>query len=266
MLAREPGSGRDEAIRGLSVGVGETTRNGDRVARRTERALAVHRLLNSQSPNRPVPLSDKGRIALPDIQPPRADLVAALAMRRSGYAYEDRDLEFRALSAWLRFAVGVQRFVPAYGRPEHPLGMAPTAGGLPSLGVYVLVRRAEEVPSGLYRYEAVSHELVELSTVDPTGALELVYAQPEFATRPAVSLALTARLDVAFGQYPLRHYRTLHVDSGVAVQNLYLVGTALGLSCCAVAEFDDAGLAALLGTPDTEIPTMLFAAGHAEQR
>ncbi|TKG71986.1 SagB family peptide dehydrogenase [Prauserella endophytica] len=229
----------------------------------TERALAVHRLLNSQSPDSARPLPHGRRFPLPDVHPPQADLVATLARRRSSYAYADRDLQLTALSAWLRFSVGVQRFVPAFGVADYPLGMAPSAGGLDILRAYLVVRRAEQIDPGVYRYEAVSHELVELSDADPVPALEHVYLQPEFIPRAAVSLALTARLDVAFDKYPLRHYRTLHVDTGVAVQNLYLVGTALGLACCAVAGFDDAALGTLLGVTETEIPTMLFAAGHA---
>lgn len=230
----------------------------------TERALAVHRLLNSQRPVPAQPLPDGRRIPLPDVHPPKADLVATLARRRSTYSRIDRDLELAALSGLLRFSVGVQRFVPAFGVEEYPLSMAPSAGGLDILRAYVLVRRAELVEPGVYRYEALSHELIELSCADPVPALQHVYLQHEFVTNAAVSVALTARLDVAFDKYPLRHYRTLHVDSGVAVQNLYLVATALGLSCCAVAGFDDAALGMLLGLGDAEIPTMLFAVGHSD--
>ncbi|MEU3271666.1 SagB/ThcOx family dehydrogenase [Saccharomonospora sp. NPDC006951] len=230
----------------------------------TERALAVHRLLNSQSSTNGHQLTTGRRFPLPDVHPPRADLVATLARRRSAYDYADRDLELTALSALLRFSVGVQRFVPAFGVSDYPLGMAPSAGGIDVLRAYVVVRRAEQLKPGVYRYEAVSHELVELADDDPLPALENVYLQPEFVPRAAVSLALTARLDVAFDKYPLRHYRTVHVDSGLAVQNLYLIATALGLSCCAVSGFDDAALSELLGLPGPEIPTMLFAAGHSE--
>lgn len=230
----------------------------------TERALAVHRLLNSQRPVPAQPLPNGRRIVLPDVHPPKADLVATLARRRSTYSRADRELELATLSGLLRFSVGVQRFVPAFGVEEYPLSMAPSAGGLDILRAYVVVRSAEQVDPGVYRYEALSHELVELCATDPVPALERVYLQHEFVTSAAVSIALTARLDVAFERYPLRHYRTLHVDSGVAVQNLYLVATALGLSCCAVAGFDDAALGMLLGLAENELPTMLFAVGHPD--
>ncbi|ACU95999.1 SagB family peptide dehydrogenase [Saccharomonospora viridis] len=228
----------------------------------TERALAVHRLLNAQRPVpvRPLPLAR--RIPLPDVHPPKAGLVATLARRHSSYEYSDEDLTLSALSALLRFSMGVQRFVPAYGVEEYPLSMAPSAGGLDILRAYAVVRRVAGLDQGVYRYEPVSHELVQLTETDPGPELEQVYLQDEFAWHAAATVAITARLDVAFGTYPLRHYRTLHVDSGVAVQNLYLVNTALGLAGCAVAGFDDAALSTMLGLPEHEIPTMLFATGH----
>ncbi|WP_028661769.1 SagB family peptide dehydrogenase [Saccharomonospora saliphila] len=227
----------------------------------TERALAVHRLLNAQRPGPTRSLPHYRRIPLPDVEPPRDGLVATLARRRSQYAYADRPIELATLSALLRFSMGVQRFVPAYGVDEYPLSMAPSAGGLDILRAYAVIQRAERFDPGVYRYEAVPHELVELSDTDPAETLEQVYLQDEFGQAP-VTIALTARLDVAFDKYPLRHYRTLHVDTGIAVQNLCLVGTALGLASCAVAGFDDAAVAHLLGLSENEIPTMLLATGH----
>ncbi|GAB2795257.1 SagB/ThcOx family dehydrogenase [Amycolatopsis magusensis] len=227
-------------------------------------AKAVHAMLNGQSEDtRDRPVQPNGhRIPLPDLEPPRVDLVGTLVQRRSAVKFADRPLDMAALSALLRFALGVQRFVQAQGVEKHPLGMAPSAGGLLCLRAYLLVRHADGVPPGIYRYESVSHQLIEVSADDPTAQLTEVFLQPEFASTAPVTIALTARLDVAFAQYPLRHYRTLHVDAGVAVQNLYTVGTALGLACCAVAAFDDRALGSVLCLPDSEIATMLFSVGQ----
>jgi SagB-type dehydrogenase family enzyme len=229
-----------------------------------ERARAVHSALNGTPPARTRPEPPEGRrVELPPAEQPDADLVDVLRRRRSAYSFAPRPLRLDALGALLGLAVGVQRFVSAYGADRHPLGMAPSAGGLPCLRAYAVVRSAENVEPGVYRYDAAAHELVERVPGDPGSALAEAYLQPEFAERAPVTLALTARLDVAFGKYPLRHYRTLHVDAGIAAQNLYLVATALGLSCCAVAGYDDEALAALLRLPDAEIPTLLFPTGHA---
>ncbi|MBM7790619.1 SagB-type dehydrogenase family enzyme [Tenggerimyces flavus] len=157
-------------------------------------------------------------------------------------------------------SVGVSRTVAAYDDPAHPLSLAPSAGGLRSLTTYVLARDAEDLAAGVYAYDPVEHALVPGGS--DLGALGSAYVQPEFAARAPVSLALAAHLDVALAKYPPRHFRTLHVDAGIAVQNLYLVGTALGLACCAVSGFHDERLAALLELPASSIPMMLFPVGH----
>ncbi|OLT46263.1 nitroreductase [Saccharomonospora sp. CUA-673] len=226
-----------------------------------QRALAVHRLLNGQTPPSPDPLPGIRRIPLPDVEPPRADLVKTLVRRRSWDVFAHHDLDLGALSGLLRFALGVQRFEPAYGSENHPMGMAPSGDGLDVLRAYVLIRGTDILEPGVYRYEAIAHELTRLTIADPVRPLQQIYWQPEFAAAP-VTIALTTRMRVAYEHKPLRHYRTMHVDSGIAVQNVYLVATALGLACCAVSDFDDAGLSELLGVPESEIPTMLIPVGH----
>jgi SagB-type dehydrogenase family enzyme len=189
-------------------------------------------------------------------------LTDALWRRRSHYAFADRPLSISALSTLLRLAVGVSRTVPAYGVDDHPLSLAPSAGGLRSLTTYVIVSRDGEQARGVYAYDPVGHTLVQGSDADPREALASTYVQPEFATRAPVSLAFAAHLDVALAKYPPRHFRTLHVDAGIAAQNLYLVSTALDLACCAVSGFHDDKLAALLRLPPASIPMLLFPVGH----
>jgi SagB-type dehydrogenase family enzyme len=189
-------------------------------------------------------------------------LTDALWQRRSRYAFASRPLELGRLSTLLRLAVGVSRTVAAYGDPEHPLSLAPSAGGLRSLTTYAVVREVEGLRPGVYAYDPVEHALFHGDESDPTEALAATYVQPEFATRAPVSLALAAHLDVALAKYPPRHFRTLHLDAGIAVQNLYLVSTALDLACCAVSGFHDERLAALLRLPASSIPMVLFPVGH----
>lgn len=119
------------------------------------------------------------------------------------------------------------------------------------------------MPAGVYQYCAAAHALAELATGDPRPQLRKVYVQPEFAERAAVTVILAARVRRALAKCPVRHYRTLHVDTGIATQNLYLVATALGLRCCAVTGYCDAAARQLLQLDDREFPTLLFAAAHA---
>ena len=127
---------------------------------------------------------------------------------------------------------------------------------------YVIVQRAEGLELGVYRYDAPAHELERLSQACEERRLREVFVQPEFAERAPVVIALVADLETVLRKYTLRHYRTVHVDTGLAVQNLYPVSTALRLAGCAVAGFHDSALGRVLGLSPGQIPTLLYVVGH----
>lgn len=189
-------------------------------------------------------------------------LTDALWSRRSAYSFACRPLELGSLSSLLRLALGVGRRVDAYGDPQYPLSLAPSAGGLRSVRPYVIVQRAEGLELGVYRYDAPAHELERLSQACEERRLREVFVQPEFAERAPVVIALVADLETVLRKYTLRHYRTVHVDTGLAVQNLYPVSTALRLAGCAVAGFHDSALGRVLGLSPGQIPTLLYVVGH----
>lgn len=161
----------------------------------------------------------------------------------------------------LDHACGLSRRVSAYGHEQHPLSTAPSSGGLNSVRVWLAIRKVPELPSGLYRYIRFEHslEVVNLTSID-----QLVrnwYLQEHFAERVAVTAVLTLRLIPALTKYDLGHYRTLHIDAGIVIQNLYLAATAHRLNCCAVSGFRDPEVGSSLGLGPTEIPAILFAFG-----
>ncbi|SBW22575.1 SagB family peptide dehydrogenase [Protofrankia symbiont of Coriaria ruscifolia] len=230
------------------------------------RVRQIQRLLNGL-PTREVVLDGLSRataqVALPR---PRSDVAVGLgevlATRKSHYRFHVEPPGAEELSSLLRWALGPQRTVrlPAGGKQQ--LRMAPSAGGLPSLAVYVAAKPGGDIPGGVFRYEPEGHCLETLWAGDPTAALRSVLVQPDFAERAPVMVFLVARLDTTLVKYPIRHYRTLHVDSGIAIQNLYLVATALELAACAVTAFDDHMVTQLLRIPDSMFPTVVFPLGR----
>lgn len=164
----------------------------------------------------------------------------ALLTRRSRYRYGP--LEPRALSALLRYAVGVKR---------DGLGTAPAAGGLPSIRVHV-------VGEAVHEYRPADHTL---HRVGERPDLHGVFVQEEFARRAHTVLVLSARMAPGLAKYGPVHRRTVHLDAGIALQNLYLVGTALGLSCCAVVGYDEAAVTRLVGLVEPDFPLALFVVG-----
>lgn len=184
-------------------------------------------------------------IVLPEPAAPAMTLAEALLSRRSHYTY--RPLSRTDLGALLRFAVGVQR-----RSGPHVLGTNPNAGGLPTIAVHVV------------REGAVFEYLREPHALSPLGPGELagVFAQEEFARRADTVVVLSGRMGPGLAKYGSRHYRTAHVDAGVAVQNLYLVATALGLHGCAVAGFSDDAVKALVRGGEQDVPLALFVVGR----
>jgi SagB-type dehydrogenase family enzyme len=213
-------------------------------------------------------LSDAdGRFTLPAPVPtPATDLDSVLAGRRSRYRFAESPPDAETVSALLRWSLGRQRMARLPDGTCRQMWRAPSAGGLPSLSTYVSVRPGVDIPCGLYEWHRERHDLVRLFAGDPATAWESVLVQPEFARRAPMMLVLAGRLDTTLVKYPARHYRTLHVDAGVALQNLYLVATALGLGGCAVTGFRDQALTDLLGCDESVFPIVVFACGRLPER
>lgn len=213
----------------------------------------VHDALNATAiPRRPdpdllPPAANHTWLRLPHPCTPTGALAAALAGRRSRYAFGSQQPSLDALAALLLLGVAT----------------APRAGGLPSVTPYVITRGRGEVPAGVHRAD-LRYPLPALHQVrdgDPTRFIEASLEQPQFAGRVPLWVGFVIDLGVGVGRYPDRHYRTLHLDAGVAMQNLLLVATALGLSTCPVMGYDDTSWSELLDLPETGIVAGIVAIG-----
>lgn len=233
-----------------------------------ERATIVHRvraLLDVGTDD--VDLDDlrpsEGVRPLPPVDAlPPVPLAQVLAIRRSRYRFADLPPDAIQIAQLLRWSAGSQRTVRLPDGQPRTLSVAPSAGGLPSIRITLAVPPGSDLPAGLYRLGRAKHEVEILRTGDPRPAMRSVLVQPEFVRTGAVVLLLTAHLDPEVRTYPARHYRTLHVDAGIVLQNLYLVSTALGLAGCAVTGFNDGAVVRLLELSDSEFPVAAFVAGR----
>jgi SagB-type dehydrogenase family enzyme len=234
---------------------------------RRYRALAIHHALSDAGPEavRSVHLSDAAETLTlrPPNREPALPLHAALAGRRSRYDFAPLDHE--DLSALLRWALGPQRTVPTPGGGRR-LGMHPSAGGLASTTAYpVVLRCIDEIAEGVYQFDRDAHQLLLRREGDVRGALTRCLVQPEFAERAPVIIVVVGELEATLAKYSERHYRTLHVDAGLAVANLYFVATAFDLACCAISGFYDDQLADALALSESQIPLVAVAVGARRQ-
>lgn len=185
--------------------------------------------------------------ALPAPRAPGGSLHTVLHARRSRYVFGAAQPPLADLAALLR----------------HGLGTAPRAGGLPSVVASLVVRGDGALAPGVHRADLrlPLPGLVAVRTGDPTGYVAACLDQPPFAPRVPVWIALGIDLRATLRRYPARHYRTLHLDAGAALQNLLLVGTALGLATCPVMGYDDRAWARLLDLPADVLVAGLVAVG-----
>lgn len=222
-----------------------------------ELVAAVHAALNATAVRRrpdEALLPARGPVVsrpLPVPPRPTADLGRVLARRRSAYAFGGAP-DLRHLAALL----------------HHGVGSAPRAGALPSLAAYVVTRGLDGLPGGVHLADLrpPAPGLVRVRSGDPTAYVADALDQPPFAARVPLWVALVADLEVSLRRYPPRHYRTLHVDAGAALQTLLLVATALDLPVCPVMGYDDRAWARLLDLDEHRLVTVLVAVGGPPTR
>jgi SagB-type dehydrogenase family enzyme len=125
------------------------------------------------------------------------------------------------------------------GDAHHaPLADRPYPGGgaLHELEFYLAVHDCPGIERGVYAYDSAAHELVEVC-MSP-DAVDSLAAQARYAAGldgpPPVLILMTARFRRISWKYTGLSYALILKDVGVAMQTLYLVGTAMGLATCAI--------------------------------
>ncbi|HMF99445.1 MAG TPA: SagB family peptide dehydrogenase [Vicinamibacterales bacterium] len=131
----------------------------------------------------------------------------------------------------------------------------PSGGALHELEAYVAVRRCTGLVSGVYWYDAHSHQLEALSDDEALAAEFADQASRSWGRRfppPDVFITLAARFPRVAWKYEAAAYRIVLLNAGVVMQMLYLVATAMGLAPCAVANGDPALLTRVTGADPFE--------------
>ncbi|MGQ0717306.1 MAG: SagB/ThcOx family dehydrogenase [Pseudonocardiales bacterium] len=251
----------------------------DRGARSDRELVAgIHHLLSNDSshlatptetpPERLLPFpqhawSQTPRIPLPLLPDPPATLTDALRQRRSHRTFAAFPLRLSRLGALLRLSYGGSgRSIHAYGYRRYPLNIAPSSGGLQAVNIYVAARNVTELPAAVYYFHPHFNDLRRVHDRDLEPLLDRAVIQPELRAAPVV-LILTCSLDRTLWKYGARHYRTIHIDTGVVAQNLHLVATALGLATCLAVGFYDRETADLVDVSVTdEVVTLVVAVGE----
>jgi SagB-type dehydrogenase family enzyme len=212
--------------------------------------------LNPQIPSTP----EDRPIISPAIQLPAPDLVGsmpveqALYERRSLRVYQESPLTLVELSQLLWAAQGV----------THPNGWrtAASAGGLYPLELLVVVGQVVGLEAGVYRYDPDRHEISLNQPGDQRAALSQAALDQESVARGAVVLALAAVYERTTGRYSERGRQYVHMEVGIASQNIHLQATSMGLGTLFIGAFYDEQAEAVLGLAEDERLLCLMPVGR----
>lgn len=178
----------------------------------------------------------------------------ALQQRRSVRTYQDTPLTLDELSQLLWAAQGI----------THPSGWrtAASAGALYPLALLAVVGRVDGLTAGIYRYHPADHSLIQIETGDRRAALSTAALAQESVAQGAVVLALAGVYERTSGRYGERAAQYVHMEVGIAYQNVHLQAEALGLGTVFIGAFHDDQVQSILGLADEERPFCLMPVGR----
>jgi SagB-type dehydrogenase family enzyme len=219
-----------------------------------------------------VPTSDDGGIPLfrPDLarlaveDPP---LTRVLEARRSIRSYDGAALTAAQLGEFLYRTARVRKLRPGI-LDEVCDKPYPSGGARHALEIYPAVRECEGLDPGLYRYDGLGHRLHRVREYDASVASLVHRGSPDSSSQaqPPVLLVIAARFQRVQWAYHSYGYALILKDTGVLMQTMYLVATAMGLAPCAVGHGNSELFAECVGTrPEIETSVGEFALGGVPQ-
>lgn len=171
------------------------------------------------------------------------NLRKAIENRKSIRQYSEQPLSLAELSWLLWCAQGVKE-IKEVGNQEDmrqvTLRTVPSAGARHAFEIYLLVNRVEGLRSGLYRFLAIDHKIVECNLAeDIADSIKNAALRQVMVKKSAVTVIWTAVAYRMKWRYGERGYRYMFIDAGHACQNLYLAAETINCGVCAIAAFDD---------------------------
>lgn len=170
--------------------------------------------------------------------------------RQSSRDFDSRPVSLSNLSDLLYYSNG-------YKNVTQGTKFVPSSGGLNSVELFVIAFSTEQVPKGIYHYNAKTHELelVRRGAFE-TWVEEHVFYQEEYS-KASFIIVMASTIGKLNKKYGLRSYRLALLDVGHVSQNMYLLASALKLKACASAGFIDDELDQVLHLDGFSVSSLL---------
>lgn len=190
----------------------------------------------------------KSYIRFPSVELPIPDkqdwsLQQTLIDRESTRKFIPTPIDMKTISSLLYFSAGQKSLVKNVDTTRR---FYPSGGARYPIEIYPFILRSNKsIKKGVYHYHLPSHSL---ETIRQTYLLKEVWGQfnQPWIKNGSLLLVFTAIFDRTEEKYGNRGYRHILTEYGHIAQNIYLVGTALGLGICSIGGFNDNGINEIL--------------------
>jgi SagB-type dehydrogenase family enzyme len=177
-----------------------------------------------------------------------APLSIVMEARRSIREQGERPITLKQLS---EFFHRVARVKSIMSTPHGDVSSRPwpSGGALHPLELYPVVDRCGGLEAGLYHYDPLAHGLTRLTerTAVVERILDASWRTMNQQSKPQVVILIAARFGRVAVKYESVRYALLLKDTGVLMQSMYLVATAMNLAPCALGGGDSDLFAAASG-------------------
>jgi len=178
------------------------------------------------------------------------DLFELIERRQSRREYSDKPITLQELSFLLWATQGVKRIVRD---GFATLRTVPSGGSRHAFETYLAVNRVVGLEPGIYRYLALEHKLIRVSSPpDLPAQLGKACLGQDFAGTAAAVFFWSCIPYRCEWRYAVAAHKTLAQDSGHVCQNLYIACEALGLGTVAIGSYHQEMADALCGLDGTD--------------
>jgi SagB-type dehydrogenase family enzyme len=186
-------------------------------------------------------------IALPEVKEDvliKTNILDILRDRKSNRSYSEENLTLDQLSFLLWATQGVKDI---RGNNYATLRPVPSAGARHPFETYIAVNRIEGLRKGVYRYLALTHELLFLFEDNclETELSDLTLGQ-KFIGKSAVTFIWSVIPYRGEWRYSKLAHKPMLLDGGHVCQNLYMACEAIGCGTCAIAAYDQKAIDSFL--------------------
>ena len=159
-----------------------------------------------------------------------------LQERKSHRIYQDAKLTLEQLSFLLWSTQGIKSI---RGNNYATIRPVPSAGARHAFETYLAVFRVEGLENGIYHYLPVEHAIEFVTAVeDFEKTVSDSLCEQTWAGKAAVVFYYSAVPYRSEWRYGIEAHKSMLLDAGHVVQNLYLSCQAIGCGTCAIAAFD----------------------------